>query len=98
MLRTTYNFCRLKKEGYTVRYYKEDTAPEGILNEDLSARLSASGPRGEVLEVCIFKDKEKAIAYFEVIEEEYGKIPAMTAVRKGKAVYYGTLTAYRIVE
>ena len=89
---------RLKKEGYTVRFYKEGTAPEGLLHEDLSARLSASGPRGEVLYMYVFKDKEKAIAYFEAIEEKYKSTPAMTAVRKGKTVYCGTLTAYRIVE
>lgn len=88
----------LQREGYTVRYYEEETAPEGLLNEDLTARLSASGPLGEVLDILYFKEKEDAVSFYEAIREKYENTPAMTAARKGNAVYYGTITAYRIVE
>ena len=90
--------ARLEREGYLVRYYEEGSAAPTFLHTDLSSRLSASGPKGEVLDILIFKEKEKAEEYYESIRKKYEALPSMTAEIKGKTVFFGSSAAYRIAK
>lgn len=88
---------RLRDAGFIVTHTVE--GDEGLfdLHEDLSERVEGmGGPKGEVLTVLKFKEKEKAEEYYDLIKKDY----TMTriAVLKGRYVYYGTKTAYELVK
>ncbi len=88
---------RLKEAGYLVLRTREGDGSSFELNGDLSDRVEGrGGPKGEVMTVLKFKDREKAEAYYQAIKDEYTM--TRTAVLKGRYVYYGTRTAYELIK
>ena len=86
---------KLKDADYLVRRYDDGTAAEGLLNEDLHARLVATGPKGEYLTVLHFKERKKAEEYYEVFKDEYTLM--QTIILDGNYVMYGTRTTCEMV-
>ena len=86
---------KLKAEGYLVRRYDEGGIVK--LHEDLSSRLEATGPEGEVLTVLLFKEKEKAQEYYDVFKdaEEYKLVKTIGI--HGNMVIFGTRSTYEMV-
>ena len=87
----------LEEAGFLVLRTVEGDESAIKLDEDLAERVEGrGGPKGEVLTVLKFKEKEKAEAFYEAIKGEYTL--TRTAVLRGKYVYYGTKTAYELVK